>query len=110
MKSNEPNRAPGSSREFWCSTETLVKLKKLLKKLPKVIGTCPWLAQINGALEAEFQVSRRLEVDLLSMDPGRVVEGVPLQAANQKIVTDRADDFGENRNSRSGSTRLMRKE
>ena len=52
----EENRAPGSSAEFFCATVTSLILKKLLKKVCTVMGSCPfppqmterWISRGNG--------------------------------------------------------------
>src|ERR1039457_1781741 len=47
LKSNEAKRAPGSCRDCLIAGETAVVLKKLRRKVPMVIGSCPLPPQIT---------------------------------------------------------------
>src|ERR1039457_1173570 len=61
-------------------------------------GLVPLATPDHGALEAEFEVFRGPEADLLDMRPGAEGIGVAFERADQQIVAEGAGEPGEQRN------------
>src|ERR1035441_3643001 len=74
------------------------KAKERLQEGVEGDGLVPLATPDHGALEAEFEVFRGPEADLLDMRPGAEGIGVAFERADQKIVAEGAGEPGEQRN------------